>query len=117
MIRSPWSLRFVSSGGKLACGLLALGNGGEDVFANAGGEGRGGGGGVGRAARCSANEAGPVRRRRRRRGRKRRWETSELGKKKTRRRVFFFFLISDCLLIICSLAHNRFLVHKIFRPF
>ncbi|GMN39647.1 hypothetical protein TIFTF001_008880 [Ficus carica] len=43
MIRSPWSVRFVSSGGELACGLLALGNGGEDVFANAGGEGRGGG--------------------------------------------------------------------------
>ncbi|GMN24178.1 hypothetical protein TIFTF001_045839 [Ficus carica] len=37
MIQSPWSVRFVSSGGELACGLLALGNGGEDVFANAGG--------------------------------------------------------------------------------
>ncbi|GMN39656.1 hypothetical protein TIFTF001_008883 [Ficus carica] len=49
---------------KLACGLLALGNGGEDVFANARGEGRGGGGGVGRAARCSTHEAGPVRWRR-----------------------------------------------------
>ncbi|GMN31533.1 hypothetical protein TIFTF001_044588, partial [Ficus carica] len=84
MIRSPWSVRFVSSGGKLACGSLALGNGGEEVFANAGGEGRGGGGGVGRAARCSTHEAGPVRRRRRR-GRERMWETSELGKKKARR--------------------------------
>ncbi|GMN65420.1 hypothetical protein TIFTF001_034484 [Ficus carica] len=63
----------------LECGLLALGNGGE---------GKGGGGGVGRAARCSTHEAGPVRRRRRRWGRKRRWDTSELGKKKARRETF-----------------------------